>query len=90
MFNRCLEGGAEEFLLKPVKLSDVRKIHSHLISSTNNPSDENAICEIESANNTNETDKNCSNANKRKATLATPISSDLSDRRPRVQELPVS
>ncbi|KAL3845523.1 hypothetical protein ACJIZ3_002926 [Penstemon smallii] len=29
--NMCLEGGAEEFLLKPVKLSDLRKLHSHLL-----------------------------------------------------------
>lgn len=80
-----MEGGAEEFLLKPVKLSDLRKLHSHLLNTTNDPCDEN----FESANNTNkeesEIDKNCSNSNKRKAT-----SSDLSDRRPRVQELPVS
>ncbi|XP_057809628.1 two-component response regulator ARR17-like [Salvia miltiorrhiza] len=88
--NMCLEGGAEEFLLKPVKLSDVRKIHSHLINSTNNPcDDESGISEIESAKREDsEIDKNCSNANKRKATLAT--SPDLSERRPRVQELPVA
>ncbi|KAL1561233.1 two-component response regulator ARR17-like [Salvia divinorum] len=91
--NMCLEGGAEEFLLKPVKLSDVEKIHSNLISSTNyNPCEENAIAEIEKSNNTkregSEIDKNCSNGNKRKAAAATSL--DLSDRRPRVQELPVS
>lgn len=87
-----MEGGAEEFLLKPVKLSDLRKLHSHLIDSTNSPCEESATCDIESANSTDEedseTDKNCTNANKRKATLAT--SSDLSDRRPRVQEMPGS
>lgn len=88
-----MEGGAEEFLLKPVKLSDLRKLHSHLLNTANiNPCHENANCEIENANNNNkddsETDKNCTIANKRKAPLET--SSDLSDRRPRVQELPVS
>ncbi|KZV33026.1 hypothetical protein F511_03292 [Dorcoceras hygrometricum] len=31
--NMCLEGGAVEFLLKPVKLSDLRKLHSHLLNS---------------------------------------------------------
>ncbi|KAL8459488.1 hypothetical protein ACS0TY_035980 [Phlomoides rotata] len=86
--NMCLEGGAEEFLLKPVKLSDLRKLHSHLLNTITDPCVENAICDvIESANNTNkeesEIDKNCSNTNKRKATA-----SDLSDRRPR--GLPVS
>ncbi|KAA0050208.1 hypothetical protein IC582_021744 [Cucumis melo] len=36
--NRCLEEGAEEFFLKPVQLSDVRKLRPHLIKekSTNN------------------------------------------------------
>jgi two-component response regulator ARR-A family len=28
---RCLEGGAEEFFLKPVKLSDMNKLRSHLL-----------------------------------------------------------
>ncbi|KAB2033420.1 hypothetical protein ES319_D04G016300v1 [Gossypium barbadense] len=29
--NRCLEDGAEEFFLKPVKLSDVNKLRPHLM-----------------------------------------------------------
>lgn len=29
--NRCLENGAEEFLLKPVKLSDVSRLRPHLL-----------------------------------------------------------
>nr|CAD1833444.1 unnamed protein product [Ananas comosus var. bracteatus] len=29
--NRCLEGGAEEFFLKPVKLSDMNKLKPHLL-----------------------------------------------------------
>ncbi|XP_030487807.1 two-component response regulator ORR4 [Cannabis sativa] len=29
--NRCLEDGAEEFFLKPVQLSDVKKLRSHLV-----------------------------------------------------------
>ncbi|GMH27038.1 hypothetical protein Nepgr_028881 [Nepenthes gracilis] len=31
--NRCLEEGAEEFLLKPVQLSDVDKIKPHLLKT---------------------------------------------------------
>ncbi|XP_021851282.1 two-component response regulator ORR9 [Spinacia oleracea] len=31
--NRCLEEGAEEFFLKPVRLSDVDKLKPHLIRS---------------------------------------------------------
>ncbi|KAG8389757.1 hypothetical protein BUALT_Bualt01G0011800 [Buddleja alternifolia] len=96
--NMCLEGGAEEFLLKPVKLSDLKKLHSHLLSSITHPCDhhtttvdDKSICNIEkiSTEDNVETDKNCSNSNKRKLTTST-ISSDLSDRRPRVQELHVS
>ncbi|PIA47448.1 hypothetical protein AQUCO_01400241v1 [Aquilegia coerulea] len=29
--NMCLEGGAEEFLLKPVQLSDVKRLQPHLM-----------------------------------------------------------
>ncbi|MBA0842857.1 hypothetical protein Goarm_000096, partial [Gossypium armourianum] len=32
--NRCLEGGAEEFFLKPVQLSDVNKLRPHLMKRT--------------------------------------------------------
>ncbi|KAL5223072.1 hypothetical protein ABZP36_027785 [Zizania latifolia] len=31
--NRCLEDGAEEFFLKPVKLADMKKLKSHLLKS---------------------------------------------------------
>lgn len=41
--NMCLEGGAEEFLLKPVKLSDLRKLHSHLLNSHRQKQDEDNI-----------------------------------------------
>lgn len=33
--NRCLEGGAEEFLLKPVKLSDVNRLRPHILKGKN-------------------------------------------------------
>ncbi|MBA0775504.1 hypothetical protein Gotri_010646 [Gossypium trilobum] len=29
----CLEGGAEEFMLKPLQLSDLHKIQAHLLKS---------------------------------------------------------
>ncbi|PIN00301.1 hypothetical protein CDL12_27197 [Handroanthus impetiginosus] len=105
--NMCLEGGAEEFLLKPVKLSDLRKLHSHLLLQNSNinyhcqddNTDDNADKNTDNNININKLDdkeineNNCSSnnnnngSNKRKANLTT--SSDL-DRRPRVQELPVS
>ncbi|KAL7128359.1 hypothetical protein ABFS83_14G311000 [Erythranthe nasuta] len=86
--NMCLEGGAEEFLLKPVKLSDLRKLHSHLVMNTDSCSQSfPTVLDIDNQDSficcEGEIDKNCSITNKRKATLAT--SSDLSDRRPRVQ-----
>ncbi|XP_022848106.1 two-component response regulator ARR8-like isoform X2 [Olea europaea var. sylvestris] len=31
--NRCLEEGAEEFFLKPVRLSDVNKLKSHMVKA---------------------------------------------------------
>ncbi|KAL4388684.1 hypothetical protein GQ457_09G025940 [Hibiscus cannabinus] len=34
--NRCLEDGAEEFLLKPVQLSDVNKLRPHLMKARSN------------------------------------------------------
>lgn len=88
--NRCLEGGAEGFLLKPVKLSDLSKLHSHLLMNGithDDDDDDDSICTIEKTNfiikEDGENETNCSsNTNKRKATT-----SDASDRRPRVQEL---
>lgn len=35
-FNRCLEEGAEEFFLKPVRLSDVNKLRPHMMKTKNN------------------------------------------------------
>ncbi|KAA8538449.1 hypothetical protein F0562_028005 [Nyssa sinensis] len=83
--NMCLEGGAEEFLLKPVQLSDLRKLQSHLLNPLNNSCrniDTNFV-DTEN-NNNNNSDKNSNNANKRKA-----ISPEPSDRRPKMKELAV-
>ncbi|KAL0432217.1 UNVERIFIED_CONTAM: Two-component response regulator ORR4 [Sesamum latifolium] len=95
--NMCLEGGAEEFLLKPVKLSDLRKLHSHLLNTVgHDDNDSTSICNIDNTNKEDtENDNNCgnnNNSNKRKtfSTTSSSSSTDLSDRRPRVQELPVS
>ncbi|XP_073146684.1 two-component response regulator ORR5-like isoform X2 [Henckelia pumila] len=81
--NKCMEGGAEEFLLKPLTLSDLSKLHSHLLNSIthhDHPRDKNEQDEDE-----NEEDV-VVNKNKRK--LAT--SSEPTERRPRVKELHVS
>lgn len=34
-FHRCLEEGAEEFFLKPVRLSDVNKLKPHMMKTKN-------------------------------------------------------
>lgn len=38
LINRCLEGGAEEFLLKPVQLSDLEKLQHYLLKSIDHSS----------------------------------------------------
>uniref|UniRef100_A0ACD5XG92 Uncharacterized protein n=1 Tax=Avena sativa TaxID=4498 RepID=A0ACD5XG92_AVESA len=38
--NRCLEDGAEEFFLKPVKLADMKKLKSHLVRRKQQPQQE--------------------------------------------------
>ncbi|XP_010243491.1 PREDICTED: two-component response regulator ORR9-like [Nelumbo nucifera] len=67
--NMCLEGGAEEFLLKPVRLSDVKKLESHLLKSLTFSSDTDRgedDCNI-IINNNNDDDNNNNVINKRKA-----------------------
>jgi len=50
-----LEGGADEFLLKPVRLSDLKKLHPHLLKSTsqcggtNSSSNKDLFVEIKAA-----------------------------------------
>lgn len=50
---RCLEGGAEEFLLKPLQLSDLDKLQPYFLKSLDNYS-----CEKESANSCIDSDNN--------------------------------
>ncbi|ERN00961.1 hypothetical protein AMTRI_Chr04g250380 [Amborella trichopoda] len=48
--SRCLEGGAEEFLLKPVQLSDMNRLRPHLLKSQTSCEDKmNNGCERETA-----------------------------------------
>ncbi|KAI9106928.1 hypothetical protein K1719_015631 [Acacia pycnantha] len=65
----CLEGGAEEFLLKPLKLSDLKKLQPYLVKSkshenhnsenSNNEDDDNSSSEQESENSDAATDNDC-------------------------------
>ncbi|KAJ8450297.1 hypothetical protein Cgig2_004754 [Carnegiea gigantea] len=41
----CLEEGAEEFLLKPVRLSDLKKLHPHILKSTTTTTTASHSCE---------------------------------------------
>lgn len=57
--NRCLEEGAEEFLLKPVQLSDVDKLKPHLMRSKSKE------CDFFEANNCKrKSDDECVSPNK--------------------------
>lgn len=40
MIDRCLEEGAEEFLLKPLQISDLQKLQPYFLRSLDNSSDE--------------------------------------------------
>ncbi|KAE9446480.1 hypothetical protein C3L33_21619, partial [Rhododendron williamsianum] len=86
--NMCLEGGAEEFLLKPVQLSDLSKIHSHLSkplvhsSQNRNLSVIDNIHDNDSNTNTNTNERRNCNGNKRKL-----ITQECSERRPKMKEV---
>lgn len=72
-----MEGGAEEFLLKPVQKSDLNKLHSYLLKSLHSSSNYNA--EI-----SNDEDDNGS-ASKRKAVSAWEIREANSEKRPKIE-----
>ena len=81
---RCLEGGAEQFLLKPVQLSDLRKIQSHISNPLSHSCEDLDMNLVENDQNNNNNDKSNNNVNKRKA-----ISPECSERRPKMKELAV-
>ncbi|KDP32814.1 hypothetical protein JCGZ_12106 [Jatropha curcas] len=67
----CLEGGAEEFLLKPLQLSDMQKLQPHLLKSLDQSCkeaiDEKNGIEMEKNNSSNNNNNNNNNNSKRKA-----------------------
>ncbi|KAI8012928.1 Two-component response regulator ORR9 [Camellia lanceoleosa] len=85
--NMCLEGGAEEFLLKPVQLSDLRKLQSYLLKPLTHSCEDLDMNLVDSSdhNNNNSDKSNNNNLNKRKA--MSPECS--SERRPKMKELAV-
>ncbi|KAF8023656.1 hypothetical protein BT93_F0987 [Corymbia citriodora subsp. variegata] len=94
--NMCLEGGADEFLLKPVQLSDLEKLQPYILKSLNSPCedikgdsiDDNEDEMIKMSNHkdddTNKCNSNTNNVAKRKAMPAEPT-----DRRPKIKGLAV-
>lgn len=92
----CLEGGADEFLLKPVRLSDLEKLQPYILKSLNNPCediegdsiDDSEDEKIKKSNHKDESTNKCStstnNVAKRKA-----LSPEPTDRRPKIKELAV-
>ncbi|KAJ0024331.1 hypothetical protein Pint_08152 [Pistacia integerrima] len=92
----CLEEGAEEFLLKPLQLSDLEKLQPHLLKSLNMNNQTCTEMEKELTKDNNEsTDKNNYNDSnnyinnnnsfsKRKA-----LSAEAPERRPKMKELAV-
>uniref|UniRef100_J3N5Y0 Response regulatory domain-containing protein n=1 Tax=Oryza brachyantha TaxID=4533 RepID=J3N5Y0_ORYBR len=72
--NRCLEEGADEFFLKPVRLSDMSKLKPHILKSRckeQYQQEQHLQSNSESSNSSNPTNENssstCSNSHKRKA-----------------------
>ncbi|TVU50819.1 hypothetical protein EJB05_02210 [Eragrostis curvula] len=71
--NRCLEEGADEFFLKPVRLSDMSKLKPHILKSKckeqyhQEQHQQGDSKSIESSNPTNNSSSDSSNSRKRKA-----------------------
>ncbi|KAL9396130.1 hypothetical protein Peur_010383 [Populus x canadensis] len=84
----CLEEGAEEFLLKPLQLSDVEKLQTHLLKSLDKYSSKRIDDNSFNTDSSNITVSNKSNSNnivsKRKA-----LSPEIEDRRPKMKGLAV-
>ncbi|XP_044511612.1 two-component response regulator ORR9-like [Mangifera indica] len=87
----CLEEGAEEFLLKPLQLSDLEKLQPHLLKSLNMKSQtcterEEELREDNNSNNNSSNNyiNNSNSFSKRKA-----LSAEPSERRPKMKELAV-
>lgn len=68
---RCLEGGAEEFLLKPLQLSDLEKLQPYFLKFPDN-SCEGQITSADTNNNEGNNCNKCNNISKRKAMSSEP------------------
>ncbi|ESW09431.1 hypothetical protein PHAVU_009G127000 [Phaseolus vulgaris] len=94
----CLEGGAEEFLLKPLQLSDLDKLQSYFLKSLENSCEKesaNSIIDSENDNviinisNTNSNHININNNNSISKRKAISAESHQERSRPKMKELAV-
>ncbi|XP_010926969.1 two-component response regulator ORR9 [Elaeis guineensis] len=70
--SRCLEGGAEEFFLKPVQLSDLKRLRPHILKGKSNGKEQKPEQQQQENNNNNDSSSISSGSsnnqsNKRKA-----------------------
>lgn len=81
----CLEEGAEEFLLKPVRLSDLEKLQPHLLKSLNRSCGNN-----EDSDNDNKNEiSNCKSTNNGAFSKRKALSAEAPERRPKMKEVAV-
>ncbi|KAL9449788.1 hypothetical protein AB3S75_011671 [Citrus x aurantiifolia] len=81
----CLEEGAEEFLLKPVQLSDLEKLQPRLLKSPNRSCGNNEDSDNDNKNETSNCKSSTNSAfSKRKA-----LSAEAPERRPKMKEVAV-
>ncbi|XWS25124.1 hypothetical protein CRYUN_Cryun27aG0043500 [Craigia yunnanensis] len=97
----CLEGGAEEFMLKPLQLSDLDKIQAYLLKSLHHSCtnidkdliDDDDDHDNNNNNNSNEDDNNNDNGNSNNSnnnfSKRKAITSEATERRPKIKGLTV-
>ncbi|KAL0404832.1 UNVERIFIED_CONTAM: Two-component response regulator ARR8 [Sesamum radiatum] len=99
--NRCLEEGAEEFLLKPVRLSDVNKLRPHMMKSKSKCKDitqkpenqekqdnnESTETQLQSQSQPQQTSQSNNNSSNKRKSMDEPLSPDRT--RPRYNDMTV-
>ncbi|KAL0359613.1 UNVERIFIED_CONTAM: Two-component response regulator ARR8 [Sesamum angustifolium] len=99
--NRCLEEGAEEFILKPVRLSDVNKLRPHMMKSRSKCKDvvqkpenrekqdnnESTETQLQSQPQPQQTSQSNNNSSNKRKSMDEPLSPDRT--RPRYNDMTV-
>ncbi|KAK4404785.1 Two-component response regulator ORR10 [Sesamum angolense] len=97
--NRCLEEGAEEFILKPVRLSDVNKLRPHMMKSRSKckdivqkpenqeKQDNNESTETQLQSQPQQTSQSNNNSSNKRKSMDEPLSPDRT--RPRYNDMTV-